>query len=199
MIMNIQKRRIYYIEKKFQTKYILLTIFLLLTYTFAFIIIIFSPYILTLSLDFYSLSEKAEAARTLLLLHSKVWPGIGGIILLFGALSIFITHKIAGPLYRLKKSLAMIVEGNLDVKVKLRKGDDLKDLAEHFNMLAEELSTFVNTVRVDYDLLSEYILELEREIDAKMLTEESGRALIHKVEANRKNIEAVLEKFKIQR
>ena len=199
MIMNIQKRRIYYIEKKFQTKYILLTIFLLLTYTFAFIIIIFSPYILTLSLDFYSLSEKAEAARTLLLLHSKVWPGIGGIILLFGALSIFITHKIAGPLYRLKKSLAMIVKGNLDVKVKLRKGDDLKDLAEHFNMLAEELSTFVNTVRVDYDLLSGYILELEREIDAKMLTEESGRALIHKVEANRKNIEAVLEKFKIQR
>jgi methyl-accepting chemotaxis protein len=199
MIMNIQKRRIYYIEKKFQTKYILLTIFLLLTYTFAFIIIIFSPFILTLSLDFYSLSEKAEAARTLLLLHSKVWPGIGGIILLFGALSIFITHKIAGPLYRLKKSLSMIVEGNLDVKVKLRKGDDLKDLAEHFNMLSEELRTFVNTVRVDYDLLSEYILELEREIDAKMLTEESGRALIHKVEANRKNIEAVLEKFKIQR
>jgi methyl-accepting chemotaxis protein len=199
MIMNIQKRRIYYIEKKFQTKYILLTIFLLLTYTFAFIIIIFSPFILTLSLDFYSLSEKAEAARTLLLLHSKVWPGIGGIILLFGALSIFITHKIAGPLYRLKKALSLITEGNLDAKVKLRKGDDLKDLAEHFNMLAEELRTFVNTVRVDYDLLSEYILELEREIDAKMLTEESGRALIHKVEANRKNIEAVLEKFKIQR
>ena len=197
--MNFQKRRTYYIEKKFQTKYILLTIFLLLTYTFAFIIIIFSPYILTLSLDFYSLSEKAEAARTLLLLHSKVWPGIGGIILLFGALSIFITHKIAGPLYRLKKALSLITEGNLDAKVKLRKGDDLKDLAEHFNMLAEELSTFVNTVRVDYDLLSEYILELEREIDAKMLTEESGRALIHKVEANRKNIEAVLEKFKIQR
>ena len=159
--MNIQKRRIYYIEKEFQTKYILLTIFLLLTYTFAFIIIIFSPYMLTLYLDFYSLSEKAEAARTLLLLHSTVWPGIGGIILLFGAVSIFITHKIAGPLYNLKKSISEITEGNLDVKVKLRKRDDLKDLAEHVNMLAEELRTFVNTVRVDYDLLSEYILQLD--------------------------------------
>jgi methyl-accepting chemotaxis protein len=196
--MNFQKRRIYYIEKDFQTKHLILTTVLLVTYTFIFVVIIFSPSMLTLYFD-NPLDEKAEAARTLLLLHSKVWPGIGGIILLFGALSIFITHKIAGPLYRLKKSLAMIVEGNLDVKVKLRKGDDLKDLAEHFNMLAEELRTFVNTVRVDYDLLSEYILELEREIDAKMLTEESGRALIHKVEANRKNIEAVLEKFKIQR
>jgi methyl-accepting chemotaxis protein len=197
--MNFQKRRTYYIEKKFQTKYILLTIFLLLTYTFAFIIIIFSPYILTLYFDFYSLSEKAEAARTLLLLHAKVWPGIAGIILLFGALSIFITHKIAGPLYRLKKTISEITKGNLDVKVRLRKRDDLKDLAEHVNMLADELKTFVNTVKADYDLLSEYIFELEREIDAKMLTEESGRALINKVEENKNKIEATLEKFNIQR
>jgi len=199
MIMNNQKRRTYYIEKKFQTKYILLTIFLLMTYTFAFIFIIFSPYILTLYFDFYSLSEKAEAARTLLILHAKVWPGIAGIILLFGALSIFITHKIAGPLYRLKKTISEIINGNLDIKVNLRKGDDLKDLAEHVNMLAEELRTFVNTVKVDYNLLSEYILELEHEIDAKMITEESGRKIIKKVQDSRKNIEAVLDKFNIQR
>lgn len=197
--MNIQKRKIYYIEKEFQTKYILLTILSLLTYTFAFLIIIFSPYMLTLYLDFYSLSEKAEAARTLLLLHSTVWPGIGGIILLFGALSIFITHKIAGPLYRLKKSISEITEGNLDVRVKLREGDDLKDLAEHVNVLAEELRSFVNTVRVDYDLLSEYISEIEREIKANVLTEESGRKIIKKVQDSRKNIEEALEKFKIQR
>ena len=199
MIMNIQKRRIYYIEKDFQTKYILLTMLLLLTYTFAFIIIIFSPYILTLYLNFYSLSEKAEAARTLLILHSTVWPGIGGIILLFGAVSIFITHKIAGPLYRLKKSLSMITEGNLDVKVKLRKRDDLKDLAEHVNMLVDTFRTFVTTVRVDYDLLSDYISEIEREIKANVLTEESGRKIIKKVQDSRKNIEEALEKFKIQR
>jgi methyl-accepting chemotaxis protein len=196
--MNFQKRRIYYIEKKFQTKYILLTIFLLLAYTFAFIIIIFSPYIFTLYFDFYSLSEKAEAARTLLFLHTKVWPGIAGIILLFGALSIFITHKIAGPLYRLKKTISEIINGNLDVNVKLRKKDDLQDLAEHVNMLAEELRNFVNTVKVDYDLLSEYILELEREIDSKMIIEESGRKIIKKVQNSRKNIEAALKKFNIQ-
>ena len=198
MIMNIQKRKNYYIDKHFQTKYMLLTILLLLTYTFAFIIIIFSPSMLTLYLD-YPLAEKAAAARVLLLLHSTVWPGIGGVILLFGAVSIFISHKIAGPLYRLKRSISQITEGNLDVKIKLRKWDDLKDLAEHVNTLAEELRTFVTTLKVDYDLLSDYILELERAIEANILTEESGRVIINKVETNRKNIEAVLEKFKIQR
>ena len=197
--MDIIKRRTYYIEKKFQTKYILLTIFLLLTYTFAFIIIIFSPYILTLYFNFYSLSEKADAARTLLILHSTVWPGIGAVILLFGALSIYITHKIAGPLYRLKKSLYMIKEGNLDLKVKLRKGDDLKDLAEHVNTLVDTFRTFVTTVMIDYDLLSDYILEIEHEIKENVLTEESGRKIIKKVQDSRKNIETALEKFKIQR
>ena len=196
--MDIKKRRIYYIEKKFQTKYILLTIFLLLTYTFAFVIVIFSPYILTLYFNFYSLSEKAEAARTFLILHSTVWPGIGAVILLFGTLSIYITHKIAGPLYRLKKSLHMIKEGNLDVNVKLRKGDDLQDLAEHVNMLVDTFRIFVTTVMIDYDLLSEYISEIEREIKANVITEESGRKIINKVQESRKNIEAALEKFKIQ-
>ena len=196
--MNFQKRRTYYIEKHFQTKHMLLTMLLLLTYTFAFIVMIFGPYMLTLYLD-YPLAEKAEAARGLLILHSKVWPGIAGIILLFGAVSIFISHKTAGPLYRLKKSISLITEGNLDVNVKLRKWDDLKDLAEHVNLLAEELRTFVNTLRVDYDLLSDYILQLEREIDAKMLTEESGREIIKKVQDSRNNIEAALKKFKTQR
>jgi uncharacterized coiled-coil DUF342 family protein len=92
-----------------------------------------------------------------------------------------------------------VTKGNLNVVVKLRKFDDLKDLADHVNLLIEELRTFVTTLRNDYDLLSDYILELERKIEAKALTEESGREIINKVQASRKNIEAALEKFKTHR
>jgi methyl-accepting chemotaxis protein len=126
-----------------------------------------------------------------------VWPWIGGVILFFGAASIFVSHKIAGPLFRLKKSLDMIAEGNLDVVIKLRKWDDLKDLAEHINILTGELRTFVITLRNDYSLLSEYIVDLEHEIEAKILDEEAGRELIRKVQESRKNIETALKKFNI--
>lgn len=196
--MDFQKRKNYFIDKRFQAKYMLLIMLLLFIYTFIFIIIIFAPYMLTLYFN-YPLEDKAEAARTIILLHGKVWPGIGLVILIFGALSIFITHKIAGPLYRVKKSLSEVTKGNLNVVVKLRKFDDLKDLADHVNLLIEELRTFVTTLRNDYDLLSDYILELERKIEAKALTEESGREIINKVQASRKNIEVALEKFKTQR
>lgn len=195
--MNFQKRRNYFIEKRFQLKYSVLTMLLLLAYSFLFVIIIFAPYILTLYLD-YPLVEKTEAARAILLLHAKVWPGIGIVILLFGIVSIYVSHKVAGPLYRLKKTLVEVTAGNLNVVVKLRKWDDLKDLADHVNILIEELRTFVTALKNDYNLLSEYILELEHKIETKMLTEESGREIINKVEASRKNILAALEKFNIR-
>lgn len=196
MTMNFTKRRNYFIEKKFQTKYIILTILMLLSYSFLFIIIIFAPYILTLHFN-YPLAEKVDAARVLLLLHSTIWPWIGGVILFFGVVSIFVSHKIAGPLFRIKKSLAQVSEGDLSVVIKLRKWDDLKDLAEHINVLIEELRTFVTALRNDYNLLSDYIQELEQKIEQKGLTEESGREIIRKVEESRKNIEIALKKFNI--
>jgi methyl-accepting chemotaxis protein len=195
--MSFKKRRKYYVEKKFQTKYLLLTLLLLLSYTSVFLIILFAPYIFTLYFD-NPLAEKAEASRVLLILHRNVWSAIFAVIILFGAVSIFVTHKIAGPLHRLKKSLSMITQGNLDVKIKLRKGDDLQDLAEHVNILVEELRTVVIALKTDYDLLSNYILDIEREMKANVFSEESGRKIIKKVLDSRKNIEAFLEKFKIQ-
>ena len=197
MIMNFTKRKNYFIEKRFQTKYLLLTMLLLLSYSFIFIVIIFAPYMLTLYFD-YPLAEKTEAAKALLLLNGSIWPWIGGSILIFGAISIFISHKVAGPLYRLKKSLIKITEGDLNVVIKLRKWDDLKDLAEHINLLTGELKTFLITLKNDYSLLSEYILDLKREIDAKIITEESGKDLIRKVQESRKNIETALKKFNIE-
>jgi methyl-accepting chemotaxis protein len=196
--MNIQKRRNYFIEKKFQAKYILLTILLLLTYTLFFVAIIFAPYMLTLYLD-YPITQKEEAARAILLLHGKIWPWVTAVIVFFGLISIFITHKIAGPVFRLKKCLTEITQGNLDIKIRLRKGDDLKDLAEHINILVEELRSSITTLKNDYDVLSDYIAELERKIETRELSEESGRQLITKLQNSRKNIESVLEKFKFQR
>lgn len=194
-MMNFTKRKNYFIEKRFQTKYVLLTIIMLFTYTFLFVIIIFAPYILKLYLN-YPLAEKAEAAKVLLLLHGTIWPWIGGVILFFGAVSIFISHKVAGPLFRVKKTLSQVTKGDLNVSIRLRKGDDLKDVAEHVNLLIEKLRNFVITLRNDYDLLSEYILELERQVDSKVISEEPGRVIIKKVQESRKNIEAVLEKFR---
>lgn len=194
---NVIRRRIYFIEKKLQAKYILLTVFSLVIYTCIFVLIVFSPYMITLYLD-YPLADKTEAAKALLLLHGTVWPGLGAGIFFFSILTLFITHKVAGPLFRLKRDISQVVEGDLNVVVRLRRGDDLKDLAEKVNLLIEELRTFVNASRTAHDLLDGYIRELEQEIARKSLTEESGREIINKIQASRKNIETALQKFHVK-
>ena len=47
--------------------------------------------------------------------------------------SIFLSHKIAGPLYRFQKTLLDIQNGNLNSRIALRKLDEAKTVAEDFN------------------------------------------------------------------
>lgn len=192
-----QKRKTYFIERRFQLKYVSLTVLLLLVYSFLFVAVLFAPYIVKLNFN-YPPDAQAEAAEMLLLLDGTVWPWIGAVIVLFGIISIYISHMVAGPLYHLKKSLSRVTQGNLDEVVKLRKWDDLKDVADHVNQLTGELRIFVTALKNDYDLLSDYIADLEYKMERKMLSEESGREIIGKIQASRNNIEIALRKFNIQ-
>lgn len=53
--------------------------------------------------------------------------------------TIFLSHKIAGPIYRFDQSFKEIKDGNLSIRVKLRKFDEVKELVTSFNEMAESL------------------------------------------------------------
>ena len=46
-------------------------------------------------------------------------------IVIIAIISIFVSHKIAGPVYRLEESTKLIASGDLTHKVHLRQGDEL--------------------------------------------------------------------------
>lgn len=52
---------------------------------------------------------------------------------------IYLTHRIAGPLVRIEKELHHIGEGNFDIRLNLRKNDELKALASVVNDMANGL------------------------------------------------------------
>ncbi|MBI3252329.1 MAG: HAMP domain-containing protein [Candidatus Omnitrophica bacterium] len=53
--------------------------------------------------------------------------------------SIVFSHRIAGPLPKIYQALKSIGEGRFDVKIILRKHDELKDLADGINDMAARL------------------------------------------------------------
>lgn len=52
-----------------------------------------------------------------------------------------LTHRVAGPLIRITKALQELSAGDYSVRVKLRQGDSLTEVADAINALAEALQS----------------------------------------------------------
>lgn len=193
--MKPYKRKQYFIHKKIQIKYALLTVSLLVLYTIILLMAIFAPYIMALFSDL-PLSQKSEAAEVLLLLHKYIWPGIGLVIILFGVLSIFITHKLAGPVFVFERMTRNIAAGDLTVRAKLRKGDDLRDLEKNFNQMADNLESLLIKLEEEHKKLSSYVSKLRRELEARGISEQTIIELTKKIDIDKEDIKKILERYK---
>jgi methyl-accepting chemotaxis protein len=85
-------------------------------------------------------SDQALAtANQILYLHGKFWPALLLSFFAIGFHSIFISHKIAGPLYRFNLIFKAIKEGIVPTPIQLRKGDYLYSEMENINQMLERL------------------------------------------------------------
>jgi len=85
--------------------------------------------------------------------------GVVGIIGLVGL--IFISHKIAGPLYRFEESLKEIGEGDLTHRVQLRKKDQLSDLADRLNTFTSTVEKKMLNVKSDIHETTKIMAEIQ--------------------------------------
>jgi sensor histidine kinase YesM len=60
-------------------------------------------------------------------------------VFFIGVLGIFITHKVAGPIYKMKLLLRQVADGRLKVQARLRKGDELQDFFDVFAHMVDSL------------------------------------------------------------
>jgi methyl-accepting chemotaxis protein len=61
------------------------------------------------------------------------------IMLVIAVIGVFYSHRIAGPVYRIKADIEKVLAGDKDVRIVLRKNDKLHDLSDSVNLLLEEL------------------------------------------------------------
>ena len=122
----------YFIKKDFQTKFILKFCLLLLAGVIVStgLLFLFSQDSLTSSFQNSRLVIKNTA---LAILPTVVYTGLITLALLAIAtiiVTLFISHRIAGPMFRFEKELKEIGEGNLTKKVSLREKDQAQKLTQ---------------------------------------------------------------------
>jgi len=79
------------------------------------------------------LAGQDRASWALLLLGSAVF--LGGVILV----GVMESHRTAGAAYAIRRAVDAIRDGRSEIRVRLRRGDHLQDLAKSINQLAETI------------------------------------------------------------
>jgi methyl-accepting chemotaxis protein len=86
-------------------------------------------------------------------------PRIVVIILVIGAASVFISHKIAGPMVRIEKSLNSMANGDLTSNFGLRRGDEMKSLS---GMLDNMAGIFRRKIEDSVHLLDDLVKDADK-------------------------------------
>jgi len=94
-----------------------------------------------------SAHEKEVVLEVLSKVNYQLWPRLFIFLILIGLLSLFLSHRIAGPIYRFQEILQEAEKGNLSQAVHLRKTDEFKELSKDFNLFLKNLSSQFNEIK----------------------------------------------------
>ncbi len=194
---QFKKRKKYLVDKKFQLKYA--------TNTLVFILIAFFIFTAVFYLvGFVPLLEKLKnvypETRLFIILKGVYKNLIIAFLFLLAAtfaFAIFRSHKIAGPLFRLKGHIHQMGDGDFSARVKLRKKDELIVLADELNRLSQNISLLIeegNSIIRRMQLATD---ELHNKIKTKPGEHASLVEILLRFETEIEQFKEILKQYKI--
>ncbi len=190
--MKPHKRRNIFIKKDFQGKLILgYFLFVVGGCLFFFVLLgFFSADSLTISYQNHDLQFEQTPIMLFKKAISTYWLFIVVISVFLIAGTMFITHRIAGPIYRFEKTLDRMLNKDLNTTIKLRPKDEGKALAEKINQFNKELSQTLNTLQRNTKALEELLSDTKK--TSSSITHEKKEELLGLLrsmeEKNKQNI-----------
>ena len=176
---SIGYRRRYFIKSAFQIKMILQFIFIMIL---AGLILGFELYIFTSNeLDTKLFQAHMRIINTWdILLPTIILTMISVFILVFIItvyMVIYLSHKIAGPLYKFEIISNEIGKGNFKVNVKLRDKDELIPLQNAFENMLENLQGKITNFKRNYEKIKKTEKNLNNAIQTSTLSETDKNTL----------------------
>jgi len=176
------RRRHYFINRNFQGRFILS--FILMASLGVIVSIGLFNILAYRKLDrlMYSIHIPARNINELLstdLIYATIIAFLLVLTVLFIAIK-RLTLRVAGPLYRIRKDLETIADGDLSFNITLRYRDEFKDFAEELNRLVGSQRDLFNHVRKEIETADQYTREAERYYPKRdVVAEKAGQIVKH--------------------
>jgi hypothetical protein len=135
------KRSVFLVDPKFQLNFALIIAGMILCASVLYPIILVD-YVNDVVEKYPNLATELGSSSSTIIIYLLVVQAV--FVLVCGIICIFLTHKIAGPLYKLKTHLSGIRHGEPITPLAFRTSD-------YFSDVAEEVSLFLDTVRMNQE------------------------------------------------
>ena len=159
------RRKKYYIDKGFQSKFIVKFCFLIILTSLLTGVLIYVFNRQTTTVAFEDLKVVVKSTSDFIL---PIMLQILAIVtLLIGiatiAVTLFTSHKIAGPLYRINAELKRIKDGDFSSVVRVRAKDQLQKVAMELDEMRLEFKNSINTMRKNWVAIKSHLQKLQKE------------------------------------
>lgn len=182
------RRKNYFIKREFQTKFILkfCGLLILASVISGLILYLFSRGTATTTFVNSRLSIMSTVDYILPVLIGSSLIAVVLVSIATAVLVKYLSHRIAGPLVKIEKSVREVGEGNLNLKIALRSTDEISKQAECFNEMIGKLKTHLLEIKAR-------ARDLGREIDS-LKTRDAFKSLSEKKE----KLDEAIAYFKVE-
>ncbi len=139
--------------------------------------------------ELLSAQDKETLKGALHSVNRSLIPKVIALAILIFLAGIFLSHKIAGPMYRIERSAAAIRDGDLRVNFRIRKGDEMRSAAGALEEMIESLHENIKRMKAESIALEEKINLLT---ERGAIPDEDSRRLKEML----RSIDSVLSKYK---
>ncbi|MFQ5992831.1 MAG: hypothetical protein ACE5NA_10395 [Nitrospiraceae bacterium] len=172
----------------FQYRLLGVNLLYFLTVLLVFAATLFVPLMVQLDSGTLDWRQRQQVATEFLSLHTRVWPSLLVTFVLLTIHSVFVSHRIAGPLYQFRTLFKLIAQGNLSVRATIRKRDYLRKDAESINEMIAALETRITGIEEQYEEAHGALTKLRRAIDSSSVGGSDEQI---------KNLELQMERLKV--
>lgn len=202
MIAEKNKRRNYFIKRKFQTKFILRFCGLVVLASAISGIIVFLHLYFRGTITTAFVNSRLSIITTAdYILPVLIGASLITIVLISMATALvvmYLSHRIAGPLFRIEKSIDEIGAGNLVFKINLRSTDEIKKMADCINNMTENLKVNLLEIKARSKDLGNQIDNLMALSRNDTSLPQQIRDILEKLPKEKEELDKAIDYFKVE-
>lgn len=192
-----RKRKQYLIAKKFQLKYVGLILLLMFLTAALCSYVVYYTSMLLLGEKLANVYPQGRLISMVKIVNLKILLSLILISPLVAVIGVFLSHGIAGPIYRMEKFMADVASGNLTARITLRRKDELVTLADGINYLVDSLRDAVMTEKTHLNKVAAQLTNLKKALETKPIDQSLVSEALNRVSSAEKDLNKAFDRYKL--